>query len=484
MAERMTISSAHQEILEARGLDVELISRLGVTSSTKLGGDCIAIPYYRGETMVGTKYRTLGEEKRFLQERGSEQILYNRNCLDDETLAEMPVIICEGELDTLSAIQAGFLRSVSVPGGAPSVAVGDRAAAKYDFLEDMPQIAERVPIILATDGDEPGAALRADLALRLGPKRCKWVKYPKGCKDLNDVLRLYGERGVVVTINRADWIVGNVYRMSGIPMVPEAHAHDSWFPGLADHYKLRLGDFCVVSGIPGHGKTAFVDDLACRMAFHHRWPVCIASFEQAPRDLRRLMRSWFGGGMENSLDTETVEKADKWIEEMFSFIVADNDSSPTLTWVMERMAASALRYGTRLFVIDPWNELEHERPLGLTLTEYVGASIRELKAFARRYEAHVIVVAHPRIMRRDDKGNYPIPSLYDISDSSHWANKPDVGIVIHREKDSDSTLVRVAKSRYHDKIGKPGDIYAKYVWQRATYEPTVTTPETPRGDTW
>lgn len=463
----MTISRHDQEILEGRGLDIELLAKLGVTSCGRLGANTIATPYFRGDAIVGVKYRTIGERKDFVQEKGSEQIFYNRNCLSDPLLESQPLIITEGEIDCWSALQAGFARTVSVPGGAPSTEVGSRAAAKYDFLDDMPALSDSVPVILATDGDEPGTALRADLALRLGARRCKWVRYPKGCKDLNDVLRTYGQRGVVATINRAQWIVGNVYRMSDIPPIPEAIPHDSGFPGLAEHYRLRLGDFCVVTGIPSMGKTAFVGDLCCRMAMRHKWPVCFAGFEQSQRDQRRMLRSWYGGGIEVSLDAETLANADRWIDEMFSFIVPDSDSCPTLAWVMERMAASALRYGTRLFVVDPWNELEHDRPDGTSLTEYVGKSIRELKAFARQYEAHVVVVAHPMKLRRED-GQYPIPTLYDISDSAHWANKADVGVVVHRREEE--TLVRVVKSRYHDQIGKPGDVRARYVWQRATYE--------------
>ncbi len=80
----------------------------------------------------------------------------------------------------------------------------------------------------------------------------------------------------------------------------------------------------------------------------------------------------------------------------------------------------------------------------------------------------VIVVAHPTKLKKED-GKMPIPSLYDISDSAHWSNKADVGIIIHR-KDEVETLIRIAKSRYHQEIGKPGDISARYVWQRASYE--------------
>lgn len=468
----MGLTRRHADLLEARGLDIELLERLGVESSTRLGDETIAIPYLSGDQVVGTKYRTIVGEKRFAQDSGSAQILYNRDCLNDPTLVGQPVIICEGEVDCWSALQSGFARSVSVPAGAPATEVGDRATAKYAFIDDMPELPDDTVFVLAVDGDGPGAALRADLALRLRARRCKSVRYPKGCKDLNDALQRYGHRGVVETINRAQWIVGNVYRMSDIPLAPEPVPHDSGFPGLSDHYRLRLGDFCVATGIPSHGKTTFVHDLCCRMAMRHRWPVCFASFEQSQHDQRMKLRSWFGGGVVTSLDGETLERADAWIEQLFSFVVPDTESYPTLDWVIERFAASALRYGTRLFVLDPWNEVEHDRPDGVSLTEYVGKALRTFKAFARRYEAHLIVVAHPAKLKRDTDGQYPIPSLYDISDSAHWYNKADVGIVVHR-KSEDETLIRVAKSRYHDQIGKPGEAVVKYVWQRATYEPAV-----------
>ena len=70
----------------------------------------------------------------------------------------------------------------------------------------------------------------------------------------------------------------------------------------------------------------------------------------------------------------------------------------------------------------------------------------------------VRVVAHPAKMQRNREGKFPTPGLYDISDSAHWANKPDIGIVVHREDLTNSeTTIRVVKSRYHQAIGRPGD---------------------------
>jgi twinkle protein len=71
-----------------------------------------------------------------------------------------------------------------------------------------------------------------DLSLRLGPSRCKWVTYPKGCKDLGDALQNFGVRGVVETIARARWmVIDGVYRMSELPPLVAALPHDTGFPG-------------------------------------------------------------------------------------------------------------------------------------------------------------------------------------------------------------------------------------------------------------
>ena len=55
------------------------------------------------------------------------------------------------------------------------------------------------------------------------------------------------------------------------------------------------------------------------------------------------------------------------------------------------------------------------------------------------------------------------PSLYAISDSAHWANKCDIGIVIWKpHRDRDITELSVRKSRYHDQIGRPGEVMMRF----------------------
>jgi twinkle protein len=458
-------------MLSLRGLDTALLGRLGVTSaSIPGGGDWVAFPYVRNGKVVNHKYRRL-DMKDFRQDKGGEQCWWNHDCLHDKELADQPLVVCEGELDAVSAMQCGFTRVLSVPNGAPDRELR-QDGAKYGYLADSLAMLHGVRnIVLATDGDRQGVALMNDLAVRLGKGRCRYVTYPDGCKDLNEVLQTRGDVGVVEAVNGARWVkVVGLHLMSELPPVEDPVPHDSGMPGLAEHYRLRRGDFCVVTGVPGSGKSTWVNDLACRLTQEPaRWRTCFASFEQHPQvDHKRALVRWSTGATEAELSYRRLIEVHQWMDANFSFVIADEDEDATLEWILDKLAAAVVRYGADLCVIDPWNELDHARPKDMSLTEYVGHSIRQMKKFARTWNVHLIIVAHPTKLARDKDGQLPMPTLYDISDSANWFNKPDVGVIVHR--DLDGTKVRVAKSRYHDSIGKPGTVTMRFDTHTNRYE--------------
>lgn len=455
------LKTEHLEILERRGLDAETLVRFGVASSPRNdGGEWVEIPYKVNGEIVNKKYRTISGEKRFYQEANASKSFWNIDILKDETLCNEPVIITEGEFDALVAIQCGFNRVISVPDGAPAKRVeGD--SQKYTYLASgaLNDVSE---IILATDSDGPGVNLMNDLSVRLGAHRCKWVKYPKECKDLNDAFLKYGKRGVAESIARAQWCrVDGVYLMSELPPVESQPPMDIGLPALNQHYNIRVQDFCVVAGVPGGGKTSFLTEVAARMALQYGWVTAFASFEQSPQiDFKRNLRTYYQNKRVKFQSPEEKAQADKWIDQQFCFICPNDDDEISLEWTLEKCAAAVVRFGAKMIVIDPWNEMDHNRPSDMSLTEYTGFAIKQFKKFARKYRVHLIVAAHPAKPRRLEDGTYPVPSLYDISDSAHWANKADVGIIIYRDKKKGdfSTTIRVAKSRYHDQIGTPGEV--------------------------
>ena len=470
----MTMSSAVMAWLEARALDVELADRMGLDSIRRDGGDALILPFRRQGEIVRRKYRFIDRtEEKWTADKGGQRIAFNEDCLRDETLYGQPVIITEGELDCIAAIQSGWPRSISVPDGAPPP--GDRSkddlegGAKYSWLKEIRSLLtpETVPlVIIAADGDDNGAALLHDLSLLLGKFRCQFLTYPKArkdrgrerCKDLNEVLEDWGQKGVAETLNRAAWIrVDGVYDMSELPPLPAPRSFHIGFDLLGENYKMRLGDLVVVTGVPGLGKTTFVNDLCCRAAFTHGLRIAWASFEQTPqRDHRRNLRSWHGQMPVRDMDAAQIRDADDWIKAQHCFIVPSEDDDVTLDWLLDRAEVAVVQRGANVIVIDPWNEMDHIRDRDETATEYVGRAIKTFRRFARKMQVHVIVVAHPAKLQKVD-GKYKPPTLYDISDSANWYNKCDLGLIVHRET-ADYTDIKVQKSRYHEEIGVPGEV--------------------------
>lgn len=457
----MTMSEAANEWIEARGIDPELAAKFGLESYQAAGGETLRIPYFVGTEAVNHKHRKLAD-KAFHQDKDATKCFWNFNVIVDQTLANEPLIITEGEFDALIAIQCGYVRTVSVPDGAPAQQIPeDEKTRKYDYLEHAKTgLRECREIIIASDGDAPGQNLMNDLSVRIGKARCKWVSYPKDCKDLNDTFLKYGEKGVHAVFRRAQWCrVDGLYRMSELPPYTERARYATGFDFLRQHLMIRMGDFSVLTGRPGDGKTTFVNDLLCRLVDAHNWTVAVASFEQHPQsDHRRALRQWYcrsridNGAGQSLVTDEQIEEADAWIDEHFVFIVPSDDDFTNLAWVLDKCAAAVVRYGARMIVIDPWNELDHDRPHEMTLTEYTGRAIKEFKRLARSLDVHVMVVAHPTKLAAGEK-----PGLYSISDSAHWANKPDVGMVIWKpSRESEKAEISIVKSKYYDQIGRPG----------------------------
>ena len=243
--------------------------------------------------------------------------------------------------------------------------------------------------------------------------------------------------------------------MEDIPPAPYRSAFTADIDGFDELFRFRMGDLSVWTGIPGHGKSTFINHAMASIANAQNWQITFASFEQDPAsDHRRSLRSWYLKGAPEHCSEEQKREADDWINRSFTFVCHDDDGEDeilNLAWLIDCMKTAVFRHGCKVFVVDPWNELEHDKPRDMTMTEYVGNAIRELRRQARALNVHVAVVAHPAKLKSDDR-----VGLYSISDSAHWANKPDQGCVIERDMEAGVTTFRVIKCRY-DVLGRIGE---------------------------
>ena len=474
-----------------RGIGDETLTAAGIAWGKWWYGDgereCIAFPYYgQHGTITNAKFRTM--DKQFRQVPGATATLYRLHACDP-TLKQ--IVICEGELDALSCAESGIPNAVSVPDGAPEkIADGpaDPDAKKFKFLRNCEeQLKAYSKIVLASDNDDPGRALNEELARRLGRERCYIVEWPEGYKDANEVLagdRKKGLRGLgpddlAACINSArPYPIKSIFSADTYtPDVVELY-HKGRKPGLSTGWQvvdelltIVPGQLTVITGIPNSGKSEWVDALMMNMARLHDWRFGLCSFENPPADhVIKLAEKYtdapFWPGPRARMGERDLLGAIDWIKERFFFIRAENES-PTIDWVLEAARGCLLRHGIRGLLLDPYNRFEHKRPGGMSETEYVSDMLSRVQRFAAGNGVHVFFVAHPAKLYRDG-GNIPIPGLYDIAGSAHWANICDNGVTVHRDDAKGLVEIHTNKVRFKH-VGKRGVASLKYDVATGTY---------------
>ena len=69
------------------------------------------------------------------------------------------------------------------------------------------------------------------------------------------------------------------------------------------------------------------------------------------------------------------------------------------------------------------------------------------------------------------------PTLYDIADSAHWANKADLGVMVWRKTGDTEAEIAVVKSRCYRELGTPGAV--KGIYDQNTARLTITDDGSP-----
>ncbi len=453
-----TLHAKHKEWLGKRGIQSDIAEGMGVSTKMDSRGNWLVFPYRLDGQIVNRKYRMTAEKQHEMDGNG-KLCLWNAECMrSDRVRGGGSVIITEGEFDAMIAMQCGFPDAMSVPNGAPTKRIDDPVNSnRYRFLwESENDLAQVKEFILATDADGPGCTLAHDLAAILGPERCRFITYPDGTKDLNEVFQRDGHRAVVELINHAKpYPVSGLYRFSDFPDAPPVQGMDTGIECLNDKMQIVLGTMTVFTGYSNMGKSTVINTIVAH-CISRGVPVCIASFETMPKPILidGIARALLGCSQHEFDRNPQRDEAYACIEDRVTVIsnALDDDLEFDIDTFLDTARTAVLRDGVRVVILDPWNELEHKKRRDETTTEYVGRAIRKAKAFAKRHNVSFWIVAHPT---KPIKGTNSMPSLYDISDSANWANKADYGLVYHRpDKTVNEAQLAVVKVR----MGLPGKV--------------------------
>ena len=411
--------------------------------------------YLKGE-LINVKYRT--GDKLFTLSKGAELIPYNLDAITGKS----DCIITEGEMDCLSFIEAGFPNCISVPNGASK-----NLSYFDDFIDGW--FEDKETIYIAVDTDEKGLELRSELIRRFGAERCRIVTYGDACKDANEHLVKYGKESLANCLKMStDIKIDGVFTVSDF----EENLDNLFNNGLQKGATIGIPNFdalcsfetkrlAIVTGIPGSGKSEFLDEVAERLNIKYGWKFAFFSPENAPLECHacKLIEKFTGKRCDkSSLSLQEYGEAKAHLNENFYFISPKEDFS--VESIMEKAKYLIRRYGIKALVIDPFNRLD----LGDSKTketDMIRDILRKLTLFAQQNDVLVFLMAHPTKQPKNSSGVIVAPSLYDIAGSAHFYNMADYGIIVHRNRAENNVSVKVSKVRFKH-LGTVGTALLRY----------------------
>ena len=157
------------------------------------------------------------------------------------------------------------------------------------------------------------------------------------------------------------------------------------------------------------------------------------------------------------------------IKDNFFYIM--NEKDLTIESVMKSAKSFVKQKGIKVFVIDPYNKLDHQLKKGENETQYVSRFLDILVNFARFNNVLVFLVAHPRKVEADK-----IPTMYDISGSANFYNKTDYGFTVHRLRENNGAMgnsveVHWQKIKFKH-LGTQGVSQLEYNFNNGRFDPS------------
>lgn len=241
----------------------------------------------------------------------------------------------------------------------------------------------------------------------------------------------------------------------------------TYFPTIDKHWTWKKKELTLFFGIPGHGKSQMLMQLALIKSIKEGTKWGVFSPENNPPNFfyDELIRTYVGKNTvksKNQMSKKEYEKAMGFIGKHF-FYIYPKDNSPTPEYINERFYELIEKEGINGCITDPFNQLANAWAKtgrdDLYLDSYLSKELR----FAQKHDIYKIIVAHPKgSIGLTDKGCFRVPHSYDLAHGAMWYNMCDNIICIHRpelpiNKISTEVLFMSLKIRRVRLVGELGE---------------------------
>lgn len=427
---------------EKRNISKATIDYVGV----KENNNCVVFEYRNelGEHLANKYRKTKKSEgpKMWFEKGTNVNTLFN---MDKINISD-PLLITEGEFDCLSAIESGFKNAVSIPSGVNST--NEWITSNWTFIEQFEEV------IIWFDNDEAGIKGAREVFNRLPNSSVKIVRC-EVANDINELLHKYGKLAVLKQIEKASTPV--LEGVATLDMIEDFDVHEAETLKTGIEYiddkliGMVFGSLNVLSGRNGSGKSTILNQIYIAEAIAQGYKTFLFSGELISGNVKYWLLQTLANEDQFAEYTAkdghkykkvTIQSKEKIVNDMKDrFFLYDSDDY-RIEAIIEKMTILAKRYGVRVFVIDNLMTIES------SLKDKYEAEtdiVKKLKNFAKKYNALVHLVAHPRKSMNDEI------EKDDVAGSANITNLADYVTTISRAKDEEveyDAILKILKNRH------------------------------------
>ena len=411
---------------------------------------CLVYATYLGGKIINLKMRSVALDSQGKVFKSFDQVCPNKpaapyhiDCINPATEPaaceegkDLMLIITEGEKDTLTLLECGFPKVISVPNGAMA-----DVASHFEAFQEW--IQEAGDIVICGDSDHAGRILQKHLSDYFGG-HVSIVQLPQGCKDISEVYAAEGKGGVERCIATArpeenpDIVtVGSIFEEAvKVCLGDYDHGYSIGYGPYTDRHLWLTseGGLIVVTGRPNAGKTDWMRCTLAHLMLQQGKGCVFCSFEEHIKEkhVRRLVQLMYGCRMTEQIPRELIQSAVQRLDGLMVHLVMKK-RRPTATNIIRLTEECIARYDIPVgfLIIDPYLFLQSEHP-SESETQQIKQLLTELQAWGREMRIWVVVVAHPRKLVKDGSSEYEEIDEYTIAGSAHWANLADFLLSVKR----------------------------------------------------